>query len=117
MFNKNYFASNYKKLYTMYTKAAEYTNVPPHFIAALHYREHAFGCSTPGPGGPMQFDPPLSQKRVIQLLSDYTNLSSPLVKKFATKGQDNFFVALLLAGCFIQAKLKYDGKQFLSKEM
>lgn len=117
MFNKKYFASNYKRLYKVYKKAAEYTNVPPHFLAALHYREHAFRCSTPGPGGPMQFDPPLSQKRITQLLSDYTVLSGKLIKQFAAKGQNNFFVALVLAGCFVQAKLKYDHKPFLRKEM
>lgn len=117
MFNQKYFASNYKRLYKVYKKAAEYANVPPHFLAALHYREHAFSCSTPGPGGPMQFDPPLSQKRITQLLSDYTALPNNMVKQLAAKGQDNFFVALVLAGCFVQAKLKYDHKPFLNKEM
>ncbi|MGD9580687.1 MAG: hypothetical protein AB7V50_04900 [Vampirovibrionia bacterium] len=117
MFNKKYFASNYKQLYKLYKKAAEYTNVPPHFLAALHYREHAFKCSTPGPGGPMQFDPPLSVKRITQLLADYTQIPVSLQRQLASKGQDNFFVALLLAGCFVQAKLKYDHKSFLKKEM
>lgn len=117
MINSNYFTSNYKNLYKCYRYAAIETNVPPHFLAALHYREHSFGTSSPGPGGPMQFDPPLSDKRIRQLLNDYTSLPDDLVDKFVLKGQNNLFVALVLAGCFVQAKLRYDNKPFLKKEM
>lgn len=117
MFNKNYMDTNYRRLYKLYKKAAEITNVPPHFLAALHYREHAFGINSPGPGGPMQFDPPLVQARLQQLLKDYTTLPHKLINSFILKGQNNIFVALVLAGCFVQAKLKYDGKKYLKKEM
>jgi hypothetical protein len=117
MINSNYFVKNYKKNYKLYKKAAEITEVPPHFLAALHYRESAFKMSSPGPGGPLQFDPPLTQKRIQQLLKDYTALNTKSIIVFTHKGQDNLFVALVLAGCFIQAKLKYDGKNFLKKEM
>jgi hypothetical protein len=117
MFNSNYFYSRYKKLYKLYRRAAEITNVPPHFLAALHYRENAFRIKTPGPGGPMQFDPPLSKKRIQQLLTDYTDLTKDLVEKFTEHGQDNIFVAVILSGCFVQAKLKYDGKKYLTKDM
>lgn len=117
MNNKNYFISSYKRLKKMYLKASEITNIPPQFLAALHYRESAFRTKYPGPGGPFQFDPPLSQKRIRQLLTDYTSLNSSVITKFTNKGQNNLFVAMVLAGCFIQAKLKYDNKTFLTKTM
>lgn len=117
MFNTKYLASNYKKYYKSYRMAAETTNVPPHFLAALHFREHSFKITSPGPGGPMQFDPPLSKNRIRQLLSDYTSLPQDVVDKLVEKGQNNFYIALVLAGCFVQAKLKYDNKPFLRKQM
>lgn len=117
MVKKTYFCKNYKKLYKIYKRAAEITNVPPHFLAALHYREHAFGKNSPGPGGPMQFDPPLSKKSIQQLLSDYTILDKITINKLVQKGQDNLFVALMLAGCFVQRKLTNDNKTLLKKEM
>ncbi|MEW5821024.1 MAG: hypothetical protein AB1782_12605 [Cyanobacteriota bacterium] len=114
MLNGKYFIDNYKKLYKLYKKAGEITNVPPHFLAALHYRENAFNCKSPGPGGPLQFDPPLGKNRVRQLITDYTSLNEAQIDKLSQKGQNNIFVALVLAGCFVQAKLKHDFKSYLT---
>lgn len=117
MIDTKYFTSKYNKFLKLYNKASEITNVPSKFLAALHYREHVFGINSPGPGGPLQFDPPLSAKRINQLLSDYTSINTVLIDKLTKKGQNNLFVALVLAGCFIQAKLKYDNKPYLKKMM
>lgn len=117
MTNLKYFSRKYKSLSKLYEKASEITNVPAYFLAALHYRENAFRVKSPGPGGPFQFDPPLSQKRIRQLLTDYTMLQTKTIEAFINKGQNNIFVAMVLAGCFVQAKLKYDNKPFLKKKM
>lgn len=116
MFDKIYIFKNYKKLQKLYKMASEFTNVPDKILAAIHYRECSFSRKSPGPGGPFQFDPPLSSKRIYQLLVDYTNLPKNVINKFVKKGQNNLFVAIVLAGCFIQAKLKFDHKPLLAKE-
>lgn len=107
--------NSYKMNYKLYRKAGLITNVPPHFLAALHYRESSFRSTSPGPGGPMQFDPPLSDTSMKHLLKTYTNLEKSTIEKFIQKGQDNLFVALVLSGCFVQQKLKYQNLPPLTK--
>jgi hypothetical protein len=66
-------------------------------IAALHYREHNFISSSPGPGGPFQNDPPLSNQSVKALTTHY--------KLPFKRPEADFFTACVIAGYWLQSKV------------
>lgn len=102
---KDYIIKNYKINYEYYQQASAITNINPYVFAAIHYREHSMGLNYSGPGGPLQFDPPLSDKQVKNLLLTYTTIQEP--DKYTAKAQNDNLMAIVLCGCFLQNKLHF----------
>lgn len=89
----------------IFTNAETITGVPWQALAGIWYRE-SFSVSSPHtPGGPMQFDPPLTDTQIMRLLLHYTSLDGPTVKAFAKKGSNDFPTAVLCAACFLKYKM------------
>jgi hypothetical protein len=89
----------------VFVNAQTITGVPWQALAGIWYRE-SFSVSSPHtPGGPMQFDPPLTETQIMRLLLHYTKLDGPVVKAFAMKGSNDFATAVLCAACFLKYKM------------
>ncbi|OLV20120.1 hypothetical protein [Deinococcus marmoris] len=96
-----------RKWAAFYIEAERRVGVPRDLLAALHYRETAFGASTGRVGGILQFDPPLSSARVREYGAAYgiTDLTDP---------ERDPRTAVLCAAAFVQAKLKSAGRPALT---
>lgn len=89
----------------VFVNAETLTGVPWQALAGIWYRE-SFSVSSPHtPGGPMQFDPPLTDAQIMRLLLHYTKLDGPTVKAFSLKGSNDFATAVLCAACFLKYKM------------
>lgn len=89
----------------VFVLAQELTGVPWQLLAGIWTRE-SFSVAPPKtPGGPMQFDPPLSQSEMLHLLQKYTKLSLDESKVYMKKGINDFETAILCAACFLLEKM------------
>lgn len=89
----------------MFVHVQELTGVPWQLLAGIWTRE-SFSVAPPKtPGGPMQFDPPLSQSEILHLIQKYTKLSLDESKVYTKKGINDFDTAILCAACFLLEKM------------
>lgn len=87
----------------IFTKVQDLTGVPWQLLAGIWTRE-SFSVAPPKtPGGPMQFDPPLSQSEITHLLEVYSITNQ--VAEYAKKGGNDFETAVLSAACFLKEKM------------
>lgn len=88
----------------VFVHVQELTGVPWQLLAGIWTRE-SFSVAPPKrPGGPMQFDPPLSQPEILHLLQKYTKLSLADSQVYVKKGINDFDTAVLCAACFLLEK-------------
>lgn len=88
-----------KANYPFYKEAALRVNLPWQMIAAVHYREHNCIPTSPGPGGPFQNDPPLSDESVKKLCLYY--------KLPFKRPEKDFFTACIIAAHWLQSKANF----------
>lgn len=89
----------------VFVHAQELTGVPWQLLAGIWTRESFSVAPQRTPGGPMQFDPPLSQSEILHLLQKYTKLSLSDSQVASKKGVNDFFTAVLCAACFLLEKM------------
>jgi hypothetical protein len=100
--NQLYYIYQFKHVFN---KASGLTNVPWQLLAGIWTRESFSVASPKTPGGPMQFDPPLSFSQITSLLHKYTNLTTIDIEKYARKGANDFPIAVICAACFLLEKM------------
>lgn len=89
----------------IFTKVQDLTGVPWQLLAGIWTRE-SFSVAPPKtPGGPMQFDPPLSQSEIHDLLFRYSKLKMDDILPYTKKGGNDFETAVLSAACFLLKKM------------
>lgn len=89
----------------VFMQAQDPTDVPWQLLAGIWTRE-SFSVAPPKtPGGPMQFDPPLSQGSITHLLQSHSKLTIPQMEIYAKKGVNDFATAVLCAACFLKEKM------------
>lgn len=92
-------------------RAAALTGVPWQAIAAIWYRESFSVASPETPGGPFQFDPPLSQVRMRKLLTTYCPSLTPAERELLIyQGLDKFASAAVFAACWLREMSQYNLK-------
>lgn len=93
-------------LKTVFVEAEGITSVPWEALAGVWYRE-SFSIAPPKtPGGPFQFDPPLTHYQIYNLLAKFTPLPTDKLENHAQSGVNDFRTALLCCGCWLRAKCK-----------
>ena len=110
-----------KSVYPVLRAAEQATNVPWQAIASIWMRES--GSIAPPrhrQGGQMQFDPPLTDARMRDLLTRYSVLDFEKREQVIQSGQESLPSAFILAGCFLQhkagGKIRPDSPEVLLKE-
>ncbi len=89
----------------VFVKAQDLTEVPWQLLAGIWTRE-SFSVAPPKtPGGPMQFDPPLSQPEIHELLYRFSKLKMDDIDLYVKKGANDFETAILCAACFLLKKM------------
>lgn len=92
----------------IFEKAEMLTGAPWQLVAAIWTRE-SFSVAPPKrPGGPMQFDPPLNNLQITNLMTAYgnKNLKANDIIAYAKKGINDFETAVVCAACFLLQKMK-----------
>jgi hypothetical protein len=89
----------------MFVSAQDLTGVPWQLLAGIWTRESFSVVPPHTPGGPMQFDPPLSQSEILHLLQKYTKLSLSDSQAISKKGVNDFPTAVLCTACFLLEKM------------
>lgn len=87
-----------------FARGERLTGVPWRAIAAIWSRESFSVASPKTPGGPFQFDPPLSKLQITNLLKRYTKLPDIEIAAYAVKGVNDFETALLCCACWLRQK-------------
>lgn len=98
----------YKKIRSVmpvFKHVSELTGVHPYILAGVWYRESLSIAPPKTPGGPFQFDPPLSGTKIASLLKARTNLTAKEIEVFAHKGVNDFETAAFCAAAFLQEKV------------
>ena len=89
-----------------FMEAEGITNVPWEALVGIWYRE-SFSVAPPKtPGGPFQFDPPLTHAQIFNLLAKFTTLQQDQLENHAQSGVNDFRTALLCCACWLRAKCK-----------
>lgn len=92
----------------VFEKAESLTGVPWRLLAAIWTRESFSVASPKRPGGPMQFDPPLTGLQITNLMTAYGNkeLHANDIIAYSKKGVNDFETAVVCAACFLLQKMK-----------
>jgi len=83
----------------VYERAGRIVGVPWRLLAAIHYREHECRPTSPGPGGPFQMDPPLTDNALRSILGRY--------KLPFRRVEADFQTAAVVAGHHLQTKVGF----------
>jgi hypothetical protein len=97
----------------VFTHVQDLTGVPWQLLAGIWTRESFSVASPRTPGGPMQFDPLLSQSEIVSLLARFAKLKMTDITWYAKKGVDDFDTAVLCTACFLLEKM---GRPIMSND-